>query len=226
MKYLPDPKDFHKYIYIDVEADSLWPSRLWVLCASRMDSDEVHSFVGEREIRRFFDELRGQEVYFCGHNILSYDAVHTARLASGFADVSNVVDSLTLGYLYDPGLPGGHSLHAWGLRLKDPKIDFNDYSQYTPEMDKYCQQDVRLGKKVLKALWVRMRKMGYSEQSCAIEHQIRVVVDEQQRNGWYFDIPGAQALVSHLRSEQNNLEGPIRQLFPPRLEEGKNWYSL
>lgn len=184
-----------------------------------MDSDEVHSFVGHQEIRRFFDGLRGQEIYFVGHNSVSYDCVHTARLAGGFADTTNTVDTMVLSYLYDPGIPGGHSLGAWGDRLKDPKGDYNDWSRYTPEMDTYCQQDVRLGKKVFKALVQRMLRMGYSELSCEIEHEIRDVLNEQERNGWYFDIPGAQSLASLIRAEQSGLESPIRTLFPPRLEE-------
>lgn len=218
MLYLPPVGDYHKYYYLDVEADSLWPSKLWVMCASRMDSDEVLSFVGHQEIKRFFDELAGQEVYYVGHNIISYDAIHTERLAGGRANVSNCVDSLVLGYLYDPGLAGGHSLEAWGQRMQFPKGDFSDWSKYSPEMDKYCQQDVKLGKRVIKALWQRMRKQGYSEKSCAIEHKIRAVLDHQQRNGWRFDIPGAQALVSKLRAEQSSLEAGIFDLFPPRLE--------
>jgi DNA polymerase-1 len=216
--YLPRPEDYHKYWYIDIEADSLWPSKLWMMCASRMDQDEVLSFVGEQEIRRFYDELRGSEVYFVGHNAISYDGPHTRRLAGGFADTSNIVDTLILSYLYDPGLTGGHSLEAWGVRLKDPKGDFHDWSQYSPEMARYCKQDVRLGKKVAKALWQRMKRMGFSELSCNIEHEIREVLDEQKRNGWYFDIPGAQSLVSQLRAEQSDLEPSIRELFPRRLE--------
>ena len=218
MLYLPPVTDYHKYYYIDCEADSLWPSKLWVMCASRMDQSEVHSFVGHDAIRSFFDGLAGQEVYYVGHNAISYDAIHTARLAGGRANLSNTVDSLVLGYLYDPNLPGGHSLEAWGIRLQDPKGDFNDWSKYSPEMDKYCQQDVKLGKRVVKALWQRMRRLGYSEKACEIEHKIRGVLDHQQRNGWRFDIPGAQALVSKLRSEQSNLEAGIFELFPPRLE--------
>jgi DNA polymerase I len=220
LKYLPEPKDFHKYWYIDVEANSLWPSRLWMMCASRMDSEDVTSFVGHSEIKRFFDELQGAgtEVYFLGHNSISYDAVHLRRLVDAPTTTSRVVDTLVLSYLYDPALTGGHSLAAWGERLGDSKGHFDDWSGYSPEMDKYCQQDVRLGKKVAKALWARMRRMGFSELSCEIEHEIREVVDEQQRNGWYFDIPGAQSLVSQLRFEQAGLEGPIHELFPPRLE--------
>ena len=226
MKYLPNPSEYSKYWYIDIEAEAVpnfWPNRLWMMCASRMDQSEVHSFVGHQEIRRFFDELRGQDVYFVGHNSISYDAVHSARLVGGTANISNTVDTLILSYLYDPALAGGHSLESWGERLGDPKGDFNDFSKYSPEMDVYCQQDVRLGKKVAKALWQRMLRMGFSELSCEIEHQIREVVDEQQRAGWYFDIPGAQSLVSQLRAEQSALEGPILELFPPRLQTTKTY---
>lgn len=218
--YLPDPKDYHKYWYIDIETEAtpdFYPSKIWMMCASRMDSDEVLSFIGHKEIRRFFAEIRGTEVYFVGHNAISFDAPHTNRLLDGTANTNNTVDTLILSYLYDPHLVGGHSLEAWGERLKDPKGSFDDWSGYSEEMDKYCQQDVRLGKKVARALWQRMKRMGFSETSCEIEHQIREVVDEQQRNGWYFDIPGAQSLVSQLRAEQSDLETPIRQLFPRRL---------
>lgn len=190
-----------------------------MMCASRLDQDEVLSFVGHEEIRRFFDELREQDVYFVGHNSISFDGPVTARICNGTADVSNTVDTLVLSYLYDPAMPGGHSLGAWGERLKDPKGDFNDFSGYSELMDRYCQQDVRLGKKIFRALVQRMLRMGFSEMSCEIEHQIREVVDEQQVNGWYFDIPGAQSLVGHLRAEQAGLEGPIRELFPSRLAD-------
>lgn len=218
MIYLPQPKDYHKYWYIDIEADSLKPTRVWLLCASRMDRDEVLSFVGHDAIRRFFDE-QDKDAIYVGHNLLSYDGPALGRLVGRRVDSSNVVDTLVLSYLYNPALPGGHSLHAWGDRMGDAKGDFSDFSQYSPEMDRYCQQDVRLGKKVFKALAQRMIRMGFSELSCKIEHEIREVIDEQQNNGWYFDIPGAQALLGRLRGEQAALEGPIRELFPPRLTD-------
>lgn len=188
-----------------------------------MDSDEVHSFVGHDAIKSFFNGLQGQEIYFVGHNAISFDGPITLRLCDGFAKPGNIIDTLILSYLYDPGMPGGHSLEAWGERYRDPKGQFNDFSGYSPEMDKYCQQDVRLGKKVFKGLVQRMLKMGFSEMSCQIEHEIREVVDEQQCNGWYFDIAGAQSLVSLLRRTQADLEPAIRALFPPRLVAIKSY---
>ena len=217
MKYLPSPADYSKYYYVDCETNGLNPDKIWVMCASRMDQDEVHEFVGHQAIRGFFEGLQGQEVYFVGHNAVSFDGPVTTRIVDGPMRVGNIVDTMVLSYLYNPAMPDGHSLEAWGIRLKDPKGDFNDWSGYTPEMGKYCTQDVRLGKKVFKALVNRMLRMGYSELSCEIEHEIREVIDEQQINGWWFDIPGAQALVAQLRMEQVQLEAPIHELFPKRL---------
>lgn len=230
MRYLPTPNEYSSYWYIDVETELIpveGPSgvkKVWMMCASRMDQEEVHSFIGPKEIRRFFDELRGQkDIYFVGHNSISFDGPVTGRLCGGLAKLGNIVDTLVLSYLYDPALPGGHSLEAWGERLKDPKGHFNDFSGYSELMDRYCQQDVKLGKRVFKALVQRLLRIGCSELACEIEHEIRDVIDEQQRNGWHFDIPGAQSLVGHLRSEQADLEGPIRELFPKRLAEVKRY---
>lgn len=194
------------------------------MCASRLDSDEVLSFVGHQEIKGFFDGLKGTEHYFVGHNAISFDGPVTRRVCQGTADTGNIVDTLVLSYLFDPGMSGGHSLEAWGVRLKDAKGDFSDFSGYSSEMDRYCQQDVKLGKKVFKALTTRMKRYGFSEKSCEIEHNIREVLDEQQDNGWYFDIPGAQALSSQLRAEQSDLEPSIRSLFPARLEEQGTYF--
>ena len=218
VKYLPEPKDYSKYWYIDIEADSLTPTKIWVLCASRLDQDEVHSFVGHDAIRRFFDENE-KDVIYVGHNILSYDGPALGKLVQRRVNSSSSIDTLVLSYLYNPALPGGHSLGAWGERFNYPKGDFHEFDRYSEEMDRYCQQDVRLGKKVFRGLVQRMLRMGFSELSCKIEHEIREVIDEQQSNGWYFDIPGAQALVGHLRGEQAELEPGIRELFPRRLAE-------
>lgn len=224
LRYLPSPKDYHLYYYIDIETElipavgPIGVQKIWMMCASRLDQDEVHSFIGHEQIKRFFDELKGTEHYFVGHNSISFDAYITSRLCGGTATIDNTVDTLILSYLFDPGMLGGHSLGAWGERLKDPKGDWHDFSGYSPEMEEYCIQDVRLGKKVFKALVTRMLRYGFSELSCQIEHEIREVIDEQQTNGWYFDIAGAQALSSELRAVQSDLEPAIHRLFPPRLE--------
>ena len=47
----------------------------------------------------------------------------------------------------DPDL-NGHGLEPWGERLGLNKIEFDDFSQYSEELDIYCQRDVDLNIKV------------------------------------------------------------------------------
>ena len=115
-------------------------------------------------------------------------------------------------------MPQGHSLDAWGKRLRLPKGDFNDFSKFTQEMLTYCIQDVNVTTTLFLRLTERMRKRGYSERSCKLEHDIRVVVDEQQRNGFAFDKIGADLLQRRLVRNRSGIEGPIRDLFPRTLE--------
>ena len=209
-------KDLSKYWGIDIEADSLKPTRIWVVVAINAASGEVQSFRDREEFRRFVQAH--SDCYWVGHNAISYDIPVLNRLWDAGIDPSRIVDTLTLSYLYDPRMAGGHSLEAWGVRMKFPKIDFHDYSQYSEAMHEYCIQDVRLTLRVFLALTERMRARGFSEKSAQIEHSIRRVVDKQERNGFWFDIDAAESLYERIRVEQEELAGPIQELFPPVLK--------
>ena len=128
--------------------------------------------------------------------------------------LTSCIDTLVLSYLYNPGLENGHGLEAWGKRLKYPKGDFNDFSRLTPEMVTYCRNDVELTFKVYNALTEKMRRLGFSELSADIEHKIRVILDEQQRNGIWFARERASSFRDFLRLRQTDLAKQIRTLFP------------
>lgn len=209
-------EDLSKYWVLDIEADSLQPTRIWVVVAINAATDETHSFLDRETFQRFAQANR--DAHWVGHNLISYDMPALNRLWGADINLSRCVDTLVLSRLYDPRMLGGHSLEAWGQRFKYPKIDFNDFSRYTPEMHEYCIQDVRLTKRLFLALTGRMAARGFSERSCEIEHKIRIVLDKQERNGFAFNIPEAEALFARIRAEQEGLAGPIMELFPPTLE--------
>jgi DNA polymerase I-like protein with 3'-5' exonuclease and polymerase domains len=209
-------QDLSKYWVLDIEADSLKPSRVWVVVAENAATGEVCVFTDPEQFNRFVTANR--ESYFAGHNFLSFDVPNLNRLWDCSIPYDRVVDTLVLSYMYDPRMPQGHSLEAWGERMKFPKLAHEDWSQYSPEMLERCKQDVRLTKRVFLALTKRMQARGFSEKSCRIEHDIRVVVDKQERNGFYFDIEGAERLHQRVSAEQSALAGPIQQLFPPVLK--------
>lgn len=217
--------DLSKYWGLDIEADSLKPTKIWVVCVINAATGEVLSFRDPEQFRRFV--AANKDCYWVGHNAISYDVPALNRLWDCGIELDRVVDTLTLSYLYDPRMANGHSLEAWGERMKFPKIEFNDFSQYSQEMHDYCIQDVRLTLRVFLALTARMRARGFSERSCEIEHKIRIVVDKQERNGFWFDIEGAEALYNRIRAEQDGLAGPIQDLFPPILvSKGRYTYRI
>ena len=210
--------DLSKYWVCDIEADSLTPTRIWVVVCENAATGEVLTFLDREQFNRF--AAANRDSYFVGHNFLSFDVPNLNRLWGCDIPFDRVVDTLVLSYMYDPRMQGGHSLEAWGERMKFPKLAHEDWSQYSPEMLERCKQDVRLTKRVFLALTQRMSKRGFSEKSCKIEHDIRVVVDKQERNGFYFDIAGAEQLLERVQSEKDGLAGPIQTLFPPVLQSG------
>lgn len=215
-------KDLSKYWCLDIEADDLKATKIHIVCATNAATGETLDFVDRETFNRFVDAH--QDCFWVGHNAISYDLPTLVRLWGSRLDLGRCIDTLVLSYLYDPQMVGGHGLAAWGERFGLPKIDFHDFSKYSPEMLEYCRRDVELTLKVFKALTKRMRDRGWSERSCKLEHDIRVVLDKQERNGFYFDIPGAQRLREELDKKKAGLETGIYALFPPELVV-KNTYQ-
>lgn len=156
------------------------------------------------------------QAVFIGHNAASFDGVVLNRLWSlGLSLETQIIDTLVLSYLYNPALVEGHSLEAWGIRLKFPKGDFSDWSVLSDDMIRYCRNDVTLCLKVYLALSERMTRMKFSEKSCQIEHKIRITIDEQIRNGFYFHKAKAHSFRQELRDKQKEITESLQKLFPP-----------
>ena len=212
-------KDLSKYWIFDIEADGLYPSRIWCAAAKNCGTKEVVRLRGHDEVKRFVDSILLAGCYCVGHNILVYDGFNCNRLLNTRILVSRCVDTLVLSYLYNPVLEGGHSLSAWGPRVKCLKGEWSDFSKFSEEMLDYCVQDVEVTYRVFLALTKKMRELGFSERSCQLEHEIAPIIARQQRNGFAFDLERGRQLLDSLRAEQRLLGDTISKLFPPELVE-------
>lgn len=205
-------KDRGSYWVLDIETDDLRASVIWCCIIQNIETGEVKEFYD----RDTFSAFVSDDHIYIGHNILSFDALVLNRLWGSNLKLDHCIDSLVLSYLYNPAIQDGHSLEAWGHRLKKPKGTFSDFSRLTPEMVKYCRQDVNVTCELYKQLSQRMVSVGFSELSCEIEHKIRIIIDEQISNGCYFERTRAEGFCDFLRKRQSSLAENISSLFPRR----------
>jgi DNA polymerase I len=153
---------------------------------------------------------------YVGHNILKFDGPVLNSLAGATNKLGshNCIDTLVLSTLYSPSLDGGHSLNAWGQRLGEEKLEFNDWSGLSDAMIKYCHQDVLVTAKLFVKLINVLKKIEFSEASIWIQHRLTEVIHRQEQNGFYFNHAEALNLYSHIRHLEEELQDEIRTVFP------------
>jgi DNA polymerase I-like protein with 3'-5' exonuclease and polymerase domains len=202
---------------VDIEADSLNPTKVHCVVAKDVDTGKVYPFPPDL-LHGFRDWSQGVK-QFIMHNGISFDAPVLNRLLGTNIKPHQIVDTLILSQLLNPIRDNGHSLEAWGNRLAMPKGDVDTFEVYTPDMLEYCKQDVNITHKLFEVLQKEGR--GFSKSSVYLEHQVRLIIDQQEKNGFYLDMQKAMSLYNKLRDEANELEKWAVTNFDPTVVELK-----
>ena len=190
----------------------------------------------EEGINRLLDA--GPEACIVGHNILGFDLPVIDKLY-GRAPKCQVVDTLVCTRLIWPDLKevdfgkmnsrpdfprnmiGSHSLKAWGHRIGMLKGDFKevdgDFSVWSPSMEDYCVQDVAVTTK----LYRMIIQKNYSTKAIHLEHGFAGIIMLQERHGFLFDKEKANGLYVTLAKRRIELEGEMRRVFRPTVEQMK-----
>jgi DNA polymerase I-like protein with 3'-5' exonuclease and polymerase domains len=134
---------------------------------------------------------------------------------------SQVKDTLVLSRLYNPSLEDGHSLAAWGQRLGFAKGDFTDFDAgYTNEMLEYCIQDTLVTKKLYEHLTKEMQN-DFSKESTTLEHEVAIIIAEQERNGFKLNEAAALQLLSVLKTKLDAIQIEMAAIFPDKVTSGR-----
>ena len=197
---------------VDIETDSLDATLIHCIVARSYSDGKEKVWVGD-ECKEFGSWSKMIDKFIM-HNGVSFDAPILNRLTGSTIKPSQVRDTLIESQLYNPVRDGGHSLASWGERLKFPKGDFHTFDMYTPEMLEYCRQDVRLTHKVAKELEEEGKK--FSSKSYDLELKVRAIVDQQEKNGFSFNLREAMSFLATLEEEQHDLENQAQEMFKPR----------
>ena len=194
---------------LDIETDQLDASVVNCIVAKNIDTN-VSTVFDPSNMHVFKNWSKDIEQYIM-HNGLSFDAPVLNRLLGTNIKPSQVLDTLILSQLFNPLREGGNGLKAWGDRFNFPKGEINNFAKYTDELRKYCMQDVEITHKLYNHL--KKEGKGFSKSSIHMEHQVRVIIDQQEKNGFYLDVKKAMCLHNTLLDEANDLEKPLPSFF-------------
>jgi DNA polymerase I len=213
------------YFAVDIETDGLDPTVIWVMCWENIRTRQTGRCIGHQEIKSFFEKTEGS--VYVGHNIIKYDAPVINRLVGTRLTPSRVCDTLVLSTLYNPSLKEGHSLSAWGQRIGYEKLAFSDWTKLSGDMITYCHRDAEITAELFRKITKVLSRVGFSELSCYIQHNITAILSRQETNGFYFDGQKALVFLQQLRNREEELKEQIHNVFTPErvLVRERNIYT-
>lgn len=233
----------------DIETDGLIPELTKIHCIEliHVETGTAYSFTPDN-VQAGLDMLeKANEII--GHNIIGFDIPAIQKLKPDWNPQGKVTDTLVLSQLlkgdiknsdfdYDreygfgigvtTGLPkrlcGSHSLKAWGYRLNEHKEEIQtDWKVWTPEMQKYCAQDVAVNHKLFNHFDTLIKDSEWSQDSIDLEHQAAELCYRIGNNGWSFDEKKAGKLYAELAKERSILDTELQTLFEPW--EVSTWFT-
>lgn len=222
---LDETTKIHSLVIYDTEKEEL------ISCAGKgidiIENDTHTRFTPVKEGLKLLEQA--DEI--SGHNIVKFDIPAIQKLYPSFQPKGKLFDTLLMSKLVYPdvgeiddrrirkglfpkALRGRYSLKAWGYRLKEYKGDYCEqedcWSKWTPDMQRYCEQDVMVTKKLFELL----KSKNISEEAVKLEHQFAQIIFQQEQRGVYFDKDKAIELTGQLLQKKSELEEEIRTFFP------------
>lgn len=224
----------------DIETNSLLPDVSTIHCLVILDLDTCELFsctdadATAMPISAGIKKLSEAQL-LVGHNIIEFDLPALRKMFPEWKQPRRIVDTLVLSRLYYPdiktddyvrsarnkdGFPlrliGSHSLEAWGYRIGELKDNYGkttDWQEWTPEMQAYCEQDVRVTRKL--CMHLLNVKKAWGGESARLEHDFAEIIQKQEEFGFTFDTEAARELYTTLADKRNTIIAGLQKVFPP-----------
>lgn len=207
-----------KYIF-DIETDGLLSSvtRMWIIYVLDIETGEMRYWLeGDFGWVPVLQEAR----LLVGHNIISYDLAVLEKLFNFKPSKHTTLhDTLLMSQVLNYRRFGddGHAMERWGQYLGQPKVEHEDWSQYSEAMRLRCEGDVLLNKRIYDVLLNELFSIGDRTPVIFVymraEHAVARWCARAELRGWPFDVERAVALFAEMEVELEAARAKIQ----PRL---------
>ena len=220
----------NEYVF-DIETNGLLEDLDTIHCLVIKDINTKQNYSFKpNQVAEGLDLLKEADTLI-GHNILKFDIPAIQKIYPEFKTKGNYLDTIVLSRLVWPDIKdldfkklaldksfpskmiGRHSLESWGYRLNFHKGDYgkqNDWSQWSEDMQIYCERDVDLNAK----LYDIIKNKNFSDKAIKLEHEFQRCILRQEMHGFCFDKDKAIKLSSQLEKRRGELYNELQELFP------------
>lgn len=226
-------------------------TKIWVMNLEDLDTGkklQLHPFKDSLAKDKFLAWVSDyNKPNVCFHNGLGFDIfvlkfVLGVEFSVGPDTIEgmpvNFVDTFYLSMYLNPDREK-NSIEYWGEKVGMPKIDFRqelvdigaldmkagdgeEFKQYHPIMDKYCERDTLVGKLTFIALvseWEGLYKSWDSNDwpsHFKAGQKAFYLMSCQELAGWKFDIDAAKALEQKIKHMMEEIRSEVEPKLPPR----------
>lgn len=210
----------------DIETDGFDATVIWCLVAQNMETGNVYRYSDYDDklppIKDGVSLLNNAKVLI-GHNIIGFDNVQVDKLYGTDLNSKKCYDTWIMSQVLRYRRTHKQGLAGWGEHLNNSKIHYDDWSNYSREMLRYCVQDVKLNVDVFNNLIEEYNKISSKNpligKGLRIEHDAAVFNVMAREKGWKFDVDLAHKNLKKMEDKMDTICSTIE----PELGEHKTY---
>ena len=149
-------------LVVDIECNGFYQEVTKIHCIVAKDIESGKVFLVTEDLDLFCKNVLKPADEIIGHNFIDYDMRVIEKLTKVKLDVTKITDTMLLSYMTLPHLKrhkdcppsketkdgrriiGPHGLENWGYHVGKGKVEYEDWSTFTPEMLRRCKKDVEI----------------------------------------------------------------------------------